>query len=236
MFSPMVATADEIASATVSLPSFAALMASTSAPTFSATSAIVFTRFWNCSLRATKSISELTSTTTPLVGPTATAIRPSAATRPAFFAALARPFLRSRSTAASMLPPVSVSALLQSSMPAPVRSRSSFTIAEVISAVENFLVCSDRCARDGGPHRLRRLDRCGPAQGDAVRRKLLRLRDPPFDATGKSHFFADLVGVLRHQLGDLRVVEDAEIVEALLDGARHASELAQIVSGAARAR
>ena len=53
---------------------------------------------------------------------------PSAATRPAFFAALDRPFLRSQSTAASRLPAVSLSAALQSIMPAPVWSRSSFTM------------------------------------------------------------------------------------------------------------
>jgi hypothetical protein len=41
--------------------------------------------------------------------------------------------LRSKSTASSRLPPVSVSARLQSIMPAPVFSRSSFTMAAVIS-------------------------------------------------------------------------------------------------------
>ena len=69
-------------------------------------------------------------------GPTdSTATRPSAATRPAFLAALARPFLRSQSTAASTSPSVSLSAALQSIMPAPVFSRSSFTIAAVIFAM-----------------------------------------------------------------------------------------------------
>ena len=47
-------------------------------------------------------------------------IRPSAATRPAFLAALDRPFLRSQSCAACMSPLLSVSAALQSIMPAPV--------------------------------------------------------------------------------------------------------------------
>src|SRR3546814_6026632 len=46
---------------------------------------------------------------------------PSAAVRPAFLAAAARPLVRSQSTAASMSPPVSPSAFLQSIMPAPVR-------------------------------------------------------------------------------------------------------------------
>src|SRR3546814_13397623 len=65
----------------------------------------------------------------------ATATRPSAATRPAFFAAADRPFLRSQSTAASTSPLVSPSAFLQSIMPAPVFSRRSFTRAAVISAM-----------------------------------------------------------------------------------------------------
>ena len=46
MFSPIVAIADEIASAIVIEPALAALIASTSSPTLSATSAIIFTRPW----------------------------------------------------------------------------------------------------------------------------------------------------------------------------------------------
>src|SRR6185312_14084393 len=53
--------------------------------------------------------------------------------RPAFLAAWARPFLRSASTAVSMLPFASLRAFLQSIIPAPVRSRSSLTIWAVIS-------------------------------------------------------------------------------------------------------
>jgi len=116
-------------------PTFAALILATSAPTLSATCAISLTSPWNCSLRATKSVSELTSTTTPL-GPAVTApIRPSAATRPAFFAAFDRPFLRSQSIAACMSPAFSASACLQSIMPTPVVSRRSLTIAAVIVAI-----------------------------------------------------------------------------------------------------
>ncbi len=47
----------------------------------------------------------------------------------------ARPFLRNQSTAASTSPPVSVSAFLQSIMPAPVFPRSSLTNAAVMSAI-----------------------------------------------------------------------------------------------------
>src|SRR6202022_2664979 len=67
MFSPMVAIASAMAVSTVTLPTFAALILSRSAPTSSATCAIILTSPWNCSLRATKSVSELTSTTTPLM-------------------------------------------------------------------------------------------------------------------------------------------------------------------------
>src|SRR5262249_15918078 len=50
-------------------------------------------------------------------------------------AAFDSPFLRSQSCAACMSPSVSVSAALQSIMPAPVDSRRSLTIAAVIVAI-----------------------------------------------------------------------------------------------------
>ena len=53
--------------------------------------------------------------------------------RPARLAAEARPFFRRISMAFSMSPPASVSAALQSIMPAPVLSRSCFTISAVIA-------------------------------------------------------------------------------------------------------
>ena len=59
-----------------------------------------------------------------------------AATRPERLAAAANPFLRSQSTAASTSPLVSVSAFLQSIMPAPVFSRRSLTSPAVIAAIE----------------------------------------------------------------------------------------------------
>src|SRR5690606_41446167 len=63
---------------------------------------------------ATKSVSELTSTTAALAPAVTTPTRPSAATRSAFLAALARPRVRSQSIAASMSPLVSARAFLQS--------------------------------------------------------------------------------------------------------------------------
>ncbi len=141
MFSPILAMVSAMASPIVMPPTFVALIFSTSLPAVSATLAIIFTRPWNRSLRATKSVSELTSTRTPLDPSTARPMRPSAAMRPAFLAALASPRLRNRSTACSMSPPVSSSAALQSIIPAPVRSRSSFTIAALTLAMRVIPLC-----------------------------------------------------------------------------------------------
>src|ERR1700761_5000787 len=232
MFSPIVAMASEIAFSTVMLPALAALIFSTSARTSSATCAIILTRPWKCSLRATKSVSELTSTTTPLVSLVKAAIRPSAATRPAFLAAFDMPFLRSQSTAASMLPSFSVKACLQSIMPAPVDSRRSLTIPAVIVAMSLSSFLSRRM----------RFDRRYPPPTDAVTGicwwcrpeipagiwlfrfsgKRLGLRHPGVGAGRQADFFADLVGGVVVQFGKLPVMEDAEIVELLLDGAGHA--------------
>jgi len=66
------------------------------------------------------------------------AISPSAATRPAFLAAAARPFLRRIFSASSAFPFVSSSALLQSSMPAPVLSRSILTITAEIAMASSL--------------------------------------------------------------------------------------------------
>src|SRR5690625_1800055 len=63
----------------------------------------------------------------------ATRMAPSAATRPAFLSALARPRLRINSTAASISPFVSTSAFLHSIIPEPVRSRSCLTRAALIA-------------------------------------------------------------------------------------------------------
>src|SRR6266545_3619830 len=67
---------------------------------------------------------------------------PSDVERPAFFVAAASPRLRSRVVAASRSPFASVSAPLHSIIPAPVASRSFFTIAAVISIVVILVVSS----------------------------------------------------------------------------------------------
>ena len=84
---------------------------------------------------AAKSVSQLTSTMVPPFSSDFTTIVPSAAIRPAFLAAF-KPldFLR-LSIASSILPSASTKAFLQSIIPSPVISRSSFTIAAVIAAI-----------------------------------------------------------------------------------------------------
>src|SRR6266550_2463791 len=91
--------------------------------------AISFASALKSSVRATKSVSLFSSTSTATEPSWCTydPIHPSDASRPARFSALAAPFLRRMSTALSRSPPHSCSALLQSIMPAPVRARSSAT-------------------------------------------------------------------------------------------------------------
>src|SRR5579863_8175355 len=245
MFSPMVAIASEMAVSTVTLPILAALIFSTSAPTSSATCAIILTNPWKCSLRATKSVSELTSTTTPLVPAVSAPISPSAATRPAFLAAFDSPFLRSQSIDACMSPLFSVRAALQSIMPAPVVSRRSLTIAAVIVVI----VCmSSACQggsgavqRSAGTHhqqcrKIEIADRNIPAGPSLFRfrDKDLGLGHPAIGPARKPNLFADMVGGVVIELGELPIVENAEIVELLLDRAGHAGELLQIVGSATR--
>ncbi len=137
MFSPSLAIAAARDSSTVSpLGSLALFSASASAaPDVSAAWATASVKARKLPSLATKSVSELISTSTALPPACAAATRPSAVTRSAFLSALARPDLRSHSAAASMLPVFSVSAFLHSIMPAPVRSRSSLTREAVISTV-----------------------------------------------------------------------------------------------------
>src|SRR3979411_1439089 len=246
MFSPMVAMASAIAVSTVTLPTLAALIFSTSAPTSSATCAIILTSPWNCSLRATKSVSELPPRTTasgPAVG---APVRPSAATRPAFFAAFDRPFLRNQSIAACMSPSFSASACLQSIMPTPVVSRRSLTIAAVIVAIVAYplpvRVTAAALAASPPSSTSNCLNwevggRKDPASAFAAfgfAGHRLGLGHPAVGAAWQSDFFADLVRGIVVEFGQLPVMEDAEVVELLLDRAGYAGELLEIVGGAAR--
>src|SRR6185437_2821209 len=135
IFSPMVAISALAASSTVPPPGYAAAFRASisAAPEFSATSATASLNFRKLASLPTKSVSQLISTSTALPPAWAATMRPSAAMRLAFLSALARPDLRSHSIAASRSPLFSTSAFLHSIMPAPDRSRSSFTIwAEIL--------------------------------------------------------------------------------------------------------
>ena len=123
---------------TVSSPILAASSSSTVAGLASAaTLATSAMKPVNLGLEATKSVSQETSTSAPVLASSDTKAftAPSLVARPAFLAAAARPFLRMMSTAASMSPSASTSAFLHSIMPEPVISRSSLTIAAVIWAM-----------------------------------------------------------------------------------------------------
>jgi hypothetical protein len=78
------------------------------------------------------------------------ATTPSAATRPALLAALLPKRTRRISSAFCMSPAASVRAFLQSIMGASVRSRSSFTMDAVISAMSNLLFSVLKNAPMGG--------------------------------------------------------------------------------------
>ena len=144
MFSPIVATMEANSSLTVLEESFAHASAR-NASTSSAADPLICsttspTKSWNLSFLATKSVSLLTSTIDAFFPSALMKVLtiPSAAIRPAFFSALARPFSRSHSTALSISPSVFVRAFLQSIIPAPVFSLSSFTIDAEI-AIFKFL-------------------------------------------------------------------------------------------------
>src|SRR5205085_9684439 len=62
------------------------------------------------------------------------------------------------------------------------------------------------------------------------------LGNPGVGAARKSDFFADLVGGAVIELGELPVMEDAKIVELLLDRAGNAWQFLEVVGGAPRTR
>ena len=84
---------------------------------------------WKSSVRATKSDSQSSSTSTPIFPPAWMYVptAPSLVVRLAFLAAVAMPRLRSTTNAASISPLASCSAFRQSPIGAPDFSRSSFT-------------------------------------------------------------------------------------------------------------
>ena len=101
------------------------------------TSATLAAKPVNLAFEPTKSVSQESSSRAPVLesSETKAATAPSLVSRPAFLAALARPFLRRTSTAASISPSASTRAFLHSIMGESVISRSCLTIAAVICAM-----------------------------------------------------------------------------------------------------
>ena len=62
----------------------------------------------------------------------------------------------------------------------------------------------------------------------------LGLGNPAIGAARKSDLFTDLVRRIVVEFGELPIMEDAEVVELLLDRAGHAGELLEVVGGTAR--
>ena len=242
MFSPIVAMSSCRRSFTVVFaPGKCAASSASMVPSpMSAIFAASRAKAWNWSLRATKSVSELTSRTVAVRPEDSTAIRPSAATRPAFFAALARPFLRSQSTAPSTSPAVSLSAALQSIMPAPVLSRSSFTIAAVTfaMAVPSDLMGRPALGRAPGRRWFSPARRPGtapdPTQAASIERAGLGDPAVTVDAAVQLQLRVELRRVLGLHRRKLPVVEDAGIVELARELRADAVELGQVVRRAAR--
>src|SRR5688572_25431411 len=120
-------------------------------PSLSTASAIFCVSARNALFLAVKSVSDLSCTSAARLLPTAAATAPSRFSRSERSAALAKPFLRNSSTALSKSPSLSMSAFLQSIMPAPVASRRRFTSFAVISAICSSLVVVCRVTgRRGG--------------------------------------------------------------------------------------
>src|SRR5260370_627082 len=67
----------------------------------------------------------------------------------------------------------------------------------------------------------------------SLRSQLLRMGNPAFHAAGQPGLLADLVRGLAAKVSDLPVVEDAKIVEFLLDRGRDMPELLEVVGNSA---
>src|SRR5664279_469111 len=147
MFSPILPTRPFLTSSTVgpkpSCRSGSADSAATSAGALLATkSASAPAKARKASFLVTKSVSQLTSMSAPVVPSTEAATTPSAATRNEAFDALLPSLTRSSSSALSMSPSASVRAFLHSIMGASVLARSAPTMLAVIAAIVLLLVTS----------------------------------------------------------------------------------------------
>src|ERR1700752_5095234 len=181
MFSPILATSSRRRCST---PSPEARRASASAARsfgreLSAHCATPSAKALKSGPRATKSVSQLTSTiaagrASPDLAITTT---PSAATRAAFLSALARPWRRMSSAAASRSPLVSTSAFLHSIMPAPVRSRSCLTVSAVMFMRSLRALLADGVAAPLAPAYSRGAPPCGRGLRDRTDLDDIRLVD-----------------------------------------------------------
>src|SRR6478752_9517682 len=106
-------------------------------------------------------------------------MRPSFATRPAFFAAVARPRLRRIVFASSTSPLASVRAFLHSIMPAPVWSRSFLTCSAVIVAM--IVLRTEKCrpATRAGNEKLLAAGALGGSGSGRRRRRFASATDRP---------------------------------------------------------
>src|SRR5579864_9251486 len=75
-----------------------------------------------------------------------------------------------------------------------------------------------------------------PARGRSLGRELLGLGDPALHAARQADVLADLVGRIGPERGDLPIVEDADVVELLLDRGRDMAKLLEVVGDATRPR
>src|ERR1700730_666878 len=82
-----------------------------------------------------------------------------------------------------------------------------------------------------GPIPVLRRDRKG-ARTSSLGGQFLGLCDPALHAAGQADLLADLVRGLGREGGDLPIVEDAEVVELLLDRGRDVGELLEVVGDA----
>ena len=74
-----------------------------------------------------------------------------------------------------------------------------------------------RAFKDGASHPLAGHDDAHVS----LRRQFLGFGDPAVDAAGQAHLFANIMRRLFVELGDLREMENAEVVELLFDRRRH---------------
>src|SRR6476661_1074025 len=231
MFSPILPIRPFLTSSTVgpkpSWLSGSADSAATSAGFLAATSAAsALAKARKESFLVTKSVSQLTSMSAPVVPWMLAATTPSAVMRAAALPALLPSLTRSSSSALSMLPSASVSAFLHSIIGASVLARSSATMLAVIAAMSVFLSGGiregcEKCA-DGkkGPESpfFKAGGRSGAGAFFDLDELVAAFGHGAHDVVGGAgaaleHGVGDAAGVERHGLGRVIVARD-DVVDA----------------------